>query len=213
MSTFSVKATFDGKELITGFKDVKKEVEGLEAAGEDAKKSLDQMLQQKNSTTNYKRQLSQITAELNDLAVNYAKLSDAEKQSEFGQAMSKRIDELTSKAQELKSVFDGVNQSLKGDIQLPEPDVKVWDGMAELIEASASAFQTYAGVLGMSEESTEALTKTIAKMATIQAGANTVVKIGKMLQKESNIIMAVTKVQTMAAAAAVNIKTDRKSVV
>lgn len=207
MSTFSVKATFDGKELITGFKDVKKEVEGLEAAGEDAKKSLDQMLQQKNSTTNYKRQLSQITAELNDLAVNYAKLSDAEKQSEFGQAMSKRIDELTSKAQELKSVFDGVNQSLKGDIQLPEPDVKVWDGMAELIEAAASGFQTYAGMLGMSEESAEALTKTIAKMATIQAGANTVVKIGKMLQKESNLVMAVTKVQTLAAAAAIKIKT------
>lgn len=206
-SNFSIKATFDGKELVQGFKDVKKEVEGLEAAGEDAKKSLDQMLQQKNSTTNYKRQLSQITAELNDLAVNYAKLSDAEKQSEFGQAMSKRIDELTSKAQELKSVFDGVNQSLKGDIQLPEPDVKVWDGMAELIEAAASGFQTYAGMLGMSEESAEALTKTIAKMATIQAGANTVVKIGKMLQKESNLVMAVTKVQTLAAAAAINIKT------
>lgn len=207
MSQFSVKATFDGKELVQGFKDVKKEVQGLESAGEDAKKSLDQMLQQKNSTTNYKRQLSQITAELNDLAVNYARLSDAEKQSDFGQAMAQRIDELTAKAQELKGVFDGVNQTLKGDIQLPEPDVKVWDGMAELIEAAASGFQTYAGVLGMSEESTEALTKTIAKMATIQAGANTVVKIGKMLQKDSNLIMAVTKVQTMAATAAIRLKT------
>lgn len=206
-STFSVKATFDGKELVQGFKDVKKEVQGLESAGEDAKKSLDEMLQQKNSTTNYKRQLSQITAELNDLAVNYARLSEAEKQSEFGQAMSQRIDELTAKAQELKGVFDGVNQTLKGDIQLPEPDVKVWDGMAELIEAAASGFQTYAGMLGMSEESTEALTRTIAKMATIQAGANTVVKIGKMLQQESNLIMAVTKVQTMAATAAIRLKT------
>lgn len=203
MSQFSVKATFDGKELVQGFKDVKKEVQGLESAGEDAKKSLDGMLQQKNSTTNYKRQLSQITAELNDLAVNYARLSDAEKQSEFGQTMSQRIDELTAKAQELKGVFADVNESLSG----ATPDVKVWDGMAELIEAAASGFQTYAGVLGMSEEKQEALTKTIAKMATIQAGANTVVKIGKMLQKDSNIIMAVTKVQTMAATAAIKLKT------
>ena len=207
MSQFSVKATFDGADLIKGFNDVKKEVEGLESAGEDAKKTLDQMLQDKNSTTNYKRQLSQITAELNDLAVNYARLSDAEKQSEFGQAMSQRIDELTSKAQELKGVFDDVNQSLKGGLEMPEPDVKVWDGMAELIEAAASGIQTYAGAAGLSEESTEALTRTIAKMATIQAGANTVVKIGKMLQKESNLIMAVTKVQNLAAAAAIRLKT------
>lgn len=207
MSQFSVKATFDGADLVKGFKDVKAEVEGLETAGEEAKKSLDQMLQQKNSTTNYKRQLSQITAELNDLAVNYARLSDAEKQSDFGKAMNQRIDELTVKAQELKGVFDDVNQSLKGGLDMPEPDVKVWDGMAELIEAAASGFQTYAGMLGLSEESTEALTKTIAKMATIQAGANTVVKIGKILQKDSNLIMAVTKVQTMAATAAIRLKT------
>jgi hypothetical protein len=144
MSTFSVKATFDGKELVQGFKDVKKEVEGLEVAGEDAKKSLDQMLQQKNSTTNYKRQLSQITAELNDLAVNYARLSEAEKRSEFGQAMSHRIDELTAKAQELKGVFDDVNQSLKGGLNMPTQDYG--DYWAEVQRQSEQTYAKFEGI-------------------------------------------------------------------
>ena len=41
-SVFSVKGSFDGADLIKGFNDVKKEVKGIENAGEDAKKSLDQ---------------------------------------------------------------------------------------------------------------------------------------------------------------------------
>ena len=60
MSQFSVKASFDGADLVKGFNDVKKEVKSLDAAGEDAKKSLDKMLQQKNSTSNYRRQLMQL---------------------------------------------------------------------------------------------------------------------------------------------------------
>ena len=115
MSNFSVKATFDGQELIQGFKDVKTEINGLKTAGQSAGQSLDKMLQQRNSTTNYTRQLSQIKQQLTDLSVNYSRLSEAERKSEFGVAMAAKIDELKIKAQELKGVFDEVNESLKGE--------------------------------------------------------------------------------------------------
>lgn len=114
MANFSVKASFDGSELVQGFKDVKDEVNGLATAGQSAGKSLDNMLKQKNATSNYSRQLGQIKQQLTDLSVNYARLSDADKSSDFGKAMAARIDELTAKAQELKGVMDEVNVSLSG---------------------------------------------------------------------------------------------------
>ena len=215
MSTLSVKASFDGTELVQGFKNVKTELSGLKSAGEQAGKSLGEMLQQKNSTTNYARQLSQIKTELTDLAVNYSKLSEADKNTEFGVTMAARIDELKAKATELKSVMDEVNTTLKGTSEASGPDVKVWDGASEMIELCASGLQTYAGAAGLSEETTEALTRTLARMAAIQAGANTVIKLGKILQKESNIMLVTAKVQNMAAAAAVRVKAaaEGKSVV
>lgn len=186
MSAFSVRATFDGKELVQGFKDVKKEVEGLSVAGEDAKQSLDQMLQHKNSTTNYKRQLSQITAELTDLSVNFSKLSDVEKRSPLGQAMSKKIDELTVKARELKGVMDSVSQSVKTPIEIPVQDFG--DQWAEMQKQSE---QTYAKF-----ESIQKISAGVASgFAAVQGAAALLGKENEDLQK------ALLKVQSAMAIA------------
>ena len=144
MSQFSVKATFDGADLVKGFNDVKKEVKGIENAGEDAKKSLDQMLQQKNSTSNYRRQLMQLTQQITDLTVNYRKLSDEEKQSEFGIALAKRINELTAKASEFKDAMLDVQQSISESAS----DTANWDAFQQLVDVSTSALQSLTGVAG-----------------------------------------------------------------
>ena len=203
MSQFSVKATFDGADLVKGFNDVKKEVKGIENAGEDAKKSLDQMLQQKNSTSNYRRQLMQLTQQLTDLTVNYRKLSDEEKQSEFGIALAKRIDELTSKASMFKDAMLDVQQSISESAS----DTANWDAFQQLIDVSTSALQSFTGVAGLSEESVEGLTRTIAAMQTIGAASNTVIKIGNALQKQSALMLGVRRTQELAAATAIKLKT------
>lgn len=203
MSQFSVKATFDGADLVKGFKDVKKEVEGIETAGEDAKKSLDQMLQQKNSSSNYRRQLMQITQQLTDLTVNYRRLSDEEKQSEFGIALSQRIDELTAKASEFKDAMLDVQQSISESAS----DTANWDALQQLIDISTSSLQTFAGVAGLSEESVEGLTRTIAAMQTIGAASNAVIKIGNALQKQSALMLGVRRAQELAAATAIKLRT------
>ena len=202
-SVFSVKGSFDGADLVKGFNDVKKEVKGLENAGEDAKKSLDQMLQQKNSTSNYRRQLMRLTQQLTDLTVNYRRLSDEEKQSEFGVALAQRIDELTTKASEYKDAMLDVQQSISESAS----DTANWDAFQQLVDVSTSALQSLTGVAGLSEESVEGLTRTIAAMQTIGAASNTVIKIGNALQKQSAMMLGVRRVQELAAAAAIKMRT------
>ena len=202
-SVFSVKGSFDGADLVKGFNDVKKEVKGIENAGEDAKKSLDQMLQQKNSTTNYRRQLMRLTQQLTDLTVNYRRLSDEEKQSEFGVALAQRIDELTTKASEFKDAMLDVQQSISESAS----DTANWDAFQQLVDVSTSALQSFTGVAGLSEESVEELTRTIAAMQTIGAASNTVIKIGNALQKQSALMLGVLRTQELAAATAIKLKT------
>ena len=202
-AVFSVKGSFDGADLVKGFNDVKNEVKGIENAGEDAKKSLDQMLQQKNSTSNYRRQLMQLTKQLTDLTVNYRSLSDEEKQSEFGVALAQRIDELTNKASMFKDAMLDVQQSISESAS----DTANWDAFQQLVDISTSALQSFAGVAGLSEESVEGLTRTIAAMQTIGATSNTVIKIGNALQKQSALMLGVRRVQELAAAGAIKIKT------
>ena len=202
-SVFSIKASFDGGDLVKGFNDVKKEVKGIENAGEDAKKSLDQMLQQKNSTSNYRRQLMQLTKQLTDLTVNYRSLSDEEKQSEFGVALAQRINELTAKASEFKDAMLDVQQSISESAS----DTANWDAFQQLVDVSTSALQSFTGVAGLSEESVEGLTRTIAAMQTIGAASNTVIKIGNALQKQSALMLGVRRTQELAAAAAIKLKT------
>lgn len=202
-SVFSIKASFDGGDLVKGFNDVKKEVKGIENAGEDAKKSLDQMLQQKNSTSNYRRQLMQLTKQLTDLTVNYRSLSDEEKQSEFGVALAKRIDELTSKASMFKDAMLDVQQSISESAS----DTANWDAFQQLVDVSTSALQSFTGVAGLSEESVEGLTRTIAAMQTIGAASNTVINIGNALQKQSSLMLGVRRAQELAAATAIRLRT------
>ena len=202
-SVFSIKASFDGGDLVKGFNDVKKEVKGIENAGEDAKKSLDQMLQQKNSTSNYRRQLMQLTQQITDLTVNYRKLSDEEKQSEFGIALAKRINELTAKASEFKDAMLDVQQSISESAS----DTANWDAFQQLVDISTSTMQSFAGIAGLSEESVEGLTRTIAAMQTIGAASNTVIKIGNALQKQSSLMLGVRRAQELTAATAIKLRT------
>ena len=202
-SVFSIKASFDGGDLVKGFNDVKKEVKGIENAGEDAKKSLDQMLQHKNSTSNYRRQLMELTRQLTDLTVNYRSLSDEEKQSEFGVALAQRIDELTNKASMFKDAMLDVQQSISESAS----DTANWDAFQQLVDVSTSVLQSFTGVAGLSEESVEGLTRTIAAMQTIGAASNTVIKVGNALQKQSALMLGVRRTQELAAAAAIKLKT------
>ena len=145
----------------------------------------------------------QLTKQLTDLTVNYRSLSDEEKQSEFGVALAQRIDELTAKASMFKDAMLDVQQSITESAS----DTANWDAFQQLVDVSTSALQSFTGVAGLSEDSVEELTRTIAAMQTIGAASNTVIKIGNALQKQSALMLGVLRTQELAAATAIKLKT------
>lgn len=144
-SSFSIKGSFDGQEMVQGLNDVKTAVEGVGSAGETTKKSLSQMLKDKNATTNYRRQLSLITAELTDLSINFAKLTDQEKNSDFGRAMSQRIEDLTVEARSLTQSLNDVSATIKGtaaDIEGVPDFGDLWSDMQRQTEQTRAKFES-----------------------------------------------------------------------
>lgn len=220
MSNFSVKATFDGQELIQGFKDVKTEINGLKTAGQTAGQSLDKMLQQRNSTTNFARQLSQIKQQLTDLSVNYSRLTEAERNSEFGVAMAARIDELKIKAQELKGVFDDVNESLKSEsvadfgeqwsqLQRQTEQTRAkFEGIQKISSGVASGFAALQGVTALLGGENQNLQKALVKVQSAMAIAQGVNGIKDLYEGLMQAKLAFTaKAKAANAATAATIKT------
>jgi hypothetical protein len=150
------------------------------------------------STSNYKRQLADITKQISDLTINYRNMSEEQKNGAFGQEVAAKIEELKNKAAEYKDAIGDVS----AEIQRLSSDTANWDSMKQGIDVVSSSLQAFVatGVLG--EQSTERLVAVIAKLKAVETATNAVIKIGNALQKNSALMLGVTKVQALAAAKA-----------
>lgn len=207
-NTFSVKATFDGQELVQGFKDVKKEVADLTTEGQKAGKSLGEMLGQKNATSNYARQLSQLKQELTDLSVNYSKLTAAERESDFGKNMAAQIETLRTKAIDLKNVMDDVALSLKGstaemgesipdfgqqwsDVQRQTEQTRAkFESIQKISAGVASGFAAIQGAAALLGGENENLQKTLVKVQAAMAIAQGIGGIKDLIEGFSQAKLA-----------------------
>ena len=63
---------------------------------------------------NTKGKINELTTAFTDLSVQYKNLTDEEKNSPFGQALSQSIDQLKTRINESKAQLSEVNQSLQG---------------------------------------------------------------------------------------------------
>lgn len=205
-SSFSIKGTFEGQELIKGLGQVKEGLGNIDKTADDAKQSLGEMLKEKNSTSNYKRQLTSLTKEISDLIVNYRLLNEEDKNTEFGRGLAARIDELTDKA----SLYKDAILDAQASINETASDTANWDAVAQGIDVASSALQTFIGACGLGEDSTEALVKVLATLQTAQTATAAVIKIGNAVQKESALMRGIARAQTLAAAAATKIDTAAK---
>ena len=205
-SSFSIKGTFEGQELIKGLGQVKEGLGNIDKTAGDAKQSLGEMLKEKNSTSNYKRQLSRLTKEISDLIVNYRLLSDEDKKTDFGKGLAARIDELTDKA----ALYKDAILDAQASINEIASDTANWDAVAQGIDVASSTLQTFIGVSGLGEESTEALVGVLTKLKAAEATTAAVIKIGNAIQKESALMQGIARVQTLASATATKIDTAAK---
>lgn len=174
------------------------EIKGLGSEGvrstRDLLKEIAKMSGAERSVSNYRRQLSQMSKDIQDLTINYNKLSETEKNSEIGKATLQRINELTTKASEYKDAI----QDATAAINAMASDTANWDAAKQGIDTLSSALQgiVSTGVLGA--KSTEQLVDVIAKLKAMEAATNAVIKVGNALQKQSALMMGISRVQASA---------------
>ena len=150
------------------------------------------------STSNYKRQLADITKQISDLTINYRNMSEEQKNGAFGQEVAAKIDELKNKAAEYRDAIGDVS----AEINNLASDTATWDSMKQGIDVVSSSLQTFVSLGVLGEQSTEKLVAVIAKLKAVETATNAVIKIGNALQRNSALLLGITKVQALAAARA-----------
>ena len=142
--------------------------------------------------------LKEMTRSLTDLTIQYRSLTDDEKNSPFGQALAKGIDQLTERAAVAKDAMGDVNAA----ITRAASDTRAFDQIAGATSLVTSSFQTLQGtakLLGID------LGDNVEVIARLQAAMSVTMGLTQMqnaLQKESAVMQGVATLQTKANAAA-----------
>lgn len=136
--------------------------------------------------------------EIINLTMEYRTMSDEMKNSEAGQAMKQRIEELTQKASEYKDAMSDVRQSIReGASDTRGLDTAIQAG--QTLAASFGLANNAAVALGIS---TDGLQQAMLKMQQAMQAVQAMQVIQNALQKQSNLMRGIAIIQAKAAAAA-----------
>ena len=182
---------------VTGFK------QGMEQATESAQQYQTETRKISDSLTSFNKQMRDAKREVQNLALAYSKLSKEEKQSNFGLEMKTRLDAAKKSAAE----FVDMQGDMQTELKNLASDTRVFDTMAEGLtiasNVASGALGIYAQLTGEEEDAKRAMVA----FTTAQSVLNAATTIHNALQKQSQTMLAVTKVQTLAATAATKLKT------
>lgn len=216
-----VRVSSDVSDFKEGFEDAGRTVEDFQHKVDGAKKStvdfgqkgkmstkdliseISKMTGAERHLTNYRRQLGQMTKDIQDLTVNYRAMSDEMKNSDVGRATLERINELTKKASEYKDAVMDAQQSIK----VLASDTANWDAAKQGIQALSGALQGIVSVGVLGKKSTDDLIKVIAKLQAVEKGFNGVIAVTNALQKQSALMQGVMRIQTAALTKATTMQT------
>lgn len=210
MADFRSRLTLDGSDFGKTIDDAQKQVNDFAKSTGDASKQVDDMgkttkrtaselLKEMKSmeglgrsTSNYRSQLAQMTRQIQDLSINYSKMSSEMKNSDFGREVASQIQELTQKASEYKDAIGDATQATR----LLASDTANLDAAKSALEGLSAGMQLFAsaGILG--EENTEKVVKALAKLKAIESATNAVIKIANILNKDSILILKIKNLQT-----------------
>ena len=167
----------------------------------------------KKSTEDYiksfgplKKQMREAKTEAMNLASQFANLSRAEQQSEFGKALKDEMDLAVRKAAELQDVMADTQQAIKNAAS----DTQTWDALKEGMEIGKSAALAYASAIAQVTGNEEDLAKMVKTLTTIENTFNTAIKIGNALQQQSALMTGIRRLQNYAAGVAEDIATKAK---
>ena len=185
--------------------------QGMQAASQSAQQYETDMRKVSDSTVNFNQELRKAKREAQNLAAGYAKLDAAAKQSAFGQEMKRQLDA----AKQAAADYIDMQGDLQQELRNLASDTHTLDMLAEGMGVIGDVTSATLGIVAQFTGNEEDARKAVVAFTTAQSVLGTVTKLQNALQTQSNTMMAVTKVQTLAAAAATRIKTaaEGKSVI
>lgn len=178
-------------------------VQGMNTASQSAQKYETDTRKIKDSTVNFNQELRKAKKEVMNLAGSYAKLDAAAKQSAFGKEMKRQLDEAKAAAADYIDMQGDLQQELRNLASDTHTLDMLAEGMGVVGDVTAGVLGTIASFTGEEKDAQRA----IVAFTTAQSALGAVTKLQNALQMQSNTMMAVSKVQTLAAAAATNVKT------
>lgn len=186
-------------------------VDGMNQASSSAQRYESDTRKISESTINFRKEFIKAKREVQNLAAGYAQLDKEAKKSAFGREMARQLQEAKDKAAEFVDMQGDLNTELNNLAS----DTRTLDLLSEgfgVIGDSASAAM---GVIAQFTGNEEDAQKAIVMFTTTTSALSAVTKIQNALQMQSNTMLAVTRVQTLAATAATNIKTaaEGKSII
>ena len=178
-------------------------VDGMNQADQAAKQYETDQRKITDSLGNFKKEFAQAKREVMNLASAYSKLDATAKASSFGKEMARQLEEAKLKAAEMVDMQGDLNTELKNLAS----DTRVLDTLAEGMGVVGDVTAATLGIVAQFTGNEKDAQRAVVAFTTAQAALGTVTKIANALQKQSNTMLAVNKVQTLAATAATNMKT------
>ena len=152
---------------------------------------------------NVKTELRELVQEIALLTIQYRNMSDEEKNSAQGRELEQKMHEMTAKAAELKDAIGDVSR----EIQSGANDTNTFSAFSEginVVISGVGGLTAACHALGIGERD---LIKIQTNLQAAMAASNAMTKAQNALQKESNLMVGVARIQANAHAMAIKMKT------
>ena len=183
---------------------VKGFVDGMNQASNSAKQYETDQRKVADSAINFKKELGSLRRQVMNLAGGYAKLDQEAKNSAFGKEMKAQLDSAKKSLADMVDMQGDLNQEIKNMASDTRGFDTMIEGLSIVGESASAAFGAIATFTGNTEDAKKAVTV----FTTVTSALSAAQKIQNALQMQSNTMLAVAKVQSLAAAAAEKARTS-----
>ncbi len=150
-----------------------------------------------------KTELRELVQEIATLTIQYRYMSEEEQNSAQGQELEQKMNGLKARASELKDAVEDVNREIKSGANDTQTFSAITEGINLLI-SGVGGLTAASHALGIGEKD---LIKIQTTLQASLAASNALVQAQNALQKESNLMKGVARLQEAAHATAIKLKT------
>ena len=150
-----------------------------------------------------KTELRELVQEIASLTIQYRNMSEEEQNSAQGQELEQKMNGLKARASELKDAVEDVNREIKSGANDTQTFSAITEGINLLI-SGVGGLTAASHALGIGEKD---LIKIQTTLQASLAASNALVQAQNALQKESNLMKGVARLQEAAHATAIKLKT------